>query len=946
MMLKQPLPLVFRKTTALAAFCATALLSVAAPSAQSVSAPLTITTFAGAAGQPESTSGVGTAARFYHPAALALDSAGNLYVADASNNIVRKITPGGAVTVFASTPVDPLNNLPINIGSADGTGTAARFYMGSPEISGRPITLGIDSAGSLYLADTLNSTLRKITAGAVVTTPAGSAGNMGTDDGTGAAARFYVPTGAAADASGNVYVADSAKNTIRKVTPAGVVTTFAGSASSFGKVDGTGTDARFNGPRGIAIDSAGNLYVTDTGNHTIRKITAAGVVTTIAGSGGVSGTADGVGTAARFNAPTGIAVDGSGNLYVADKNNHAIRKITSDGTVSTIAGTKGTSGTTDGTGTNALFLEPSGIAVDAAGSVVYIADTGNHTIRKGVVDSSAGSLEVTAVPPALVQVRSGTNVTLKITATGSPSPTYQWYRDTTAIAGATNASYTIGSATQADMANYSVTVTSNLVTYTSSPTNVQVFESHVTVPGITLVSVPIGRTVAAGQGVTFAVEAASASPMTYQWTLNGTPIVGATGASYTVSSATLDSAGAYAVIISNGTESVTTTSVTLTVTGVTAVAPQITAQPESVSVATGGTATFRVTATGTPTPVYRWSKDGVALSDSATVSGSATATLTISQAAAADAGAYRVAVSNSAGSMTSNAATLTVTTATIPPARIVNMSVLTSIAAGEDFYFGYYVGGKNTSGNSPILMRALGPTLSDPRLGVSNPLPDPYAEAYDGGDKVAQNDNWGGSSTIVDVGASVWAFPLIATNSKDAAIYQPVVSPATGHSLRVSGAAGNTGMVLAELYETTPDSSYVAGKTKLVNVSVRKSIGGQTTLGFTIGGPASKTVKVLIRAVGPRLAEPPFSLQGTIVDPMLIVYRTSDQAEIARNDNWTASAEMTAALTATYAFGLDTGSKDAAIILTLPPGGYTATVSPVSGTATGLGLIELYEIEP
>jgi sugar lactone lactonase YvrE len=162
---------------------------------------------------------------------------------------------------------------------------------------------------------------------------------IGSADGTGSAARFNYPDGVASDSSGNLYVADTGNNTIRKITPAGVVTTLAGTPGIIGSADGTGSHAQFNGPWSVAVDGSGNVYVADTGNNTIRKITSAGVVTTLAGTAGVTGSADGTGGAASFSAPSGVAADSSGNVYVADTNNFTIRKITPAGVVSTLAGT-------------------------------------------------------------------------------------------------------------------------------------------------------------------------------------------------------------------------------------------------------------------------------------------------------------------------------------------------------------------------------------------------------------------------------------------------------------------------------------------------------------------------------------------------------------------------------------------------------------------------------
>jgi sugar lactone lactonase YvrE len=224
------------------------------------------------------------------------------------------------------------------------------------------------------VADSNNDTIREVTTAGVVTTLAGSAGLNGGADGTGSAARFYHPYGVTVDSVGNIYVADRSNDTIRKVTPAGMVTTLAGSAGAYGSADGTGSAAQFNDPSGVAVDSVGNIYVADKSNHTIRRVTPAGMVTTLAGSAGSYGSADGTGSVARFRYPCGVAVDSAGNVYVADTYNHTIRKVTPAGMVTTLAGSAGSYGSADGTGSAAQFDHPSGVAVDSAGNI-FVADT-------------------------------------------------------------------------------------------------------------------------------------------------------------------------------------------------------------------------------------------------------------------------------------------------------------------------------------------------------------------------------------------------------------------------------------------------------------------------------------------------------------------------------------------------------------------------------------------
>jgi|GEM_PF-5022857 len=262
----------------------------------------------------------------------------------------------------------------------------------TPSLS-HPWGIAVDSSGVLYVADSNDNTVRKITSDGVVTTLAGGVGLAGSTDANGTEARFNHPTGIAIDIIGNLYVADSNNNTIRKITADGVVTTLAGGVGLVGSTDANGTEARFNYPTGIAIDGIGNLYVADANNHTIRKITTDGVVTTLAGGAGLAGSIDANGIEARFNYPTDIAIDGIGNVYVADSNNHTIRKITADGVVTTVAGKAGLSGSVNGAGTTALFNQPGGLALGGLGNV-YVADTGNNTLRRitpeGIVTTFAG----------------------------------------------------------------------------------------------------------------------------------------------------------------------------------------------------------------------------------------------------------------------------------------------------------------------------------------------------------------------------------------------------------------------------------------------------------------------------------------------------------------------------------------------------------------------------
>jgi sugar lactone lactonase YvrE len=341
-----------------------------------VAVATTVTTLAGS-GIASFADGTGTAAGFNNPTGVAVDSAGNVYVADRTNHRIRKVTALGVVTTVAGSGVGDF---------ANGAAETARFkYPGS---------LTVDAAGNIYVGDNGTDRVRKVTPTGVVTTFAGS-GELAFADGMGPDASFWTPEGIAIDATGNLYVADQNHNRIRKVTPATAVTTVAGSgAEAF--ADGTGTAASFDWPAGIALDSAGNVYVGDSGNHRIRKMTPAGVVTTFAGSGSPT-FADGKGAAASFRYPYGIAIDAANNLYVADEGNHRIRRVTPTGVVTTLAGS-GAEAFADGDGADASFDVPAGVAVDAAGTV-YVGDALNHRIRK-MTSVGIGELLVTWTAPA------------------------------------------------------------------------------------------------------------------------------------------------------------------------------------------------------------------------------------------------------------------------------------------------------------------------------------------------------------------------------------------------------------------------------------------------------------------------------------------------------------------------------------------------------------------
>jgi sugar lactone lactonase YvrE len=305
--------------------------------------------------------GAGTSAKFRFPHGVVTDPNGNVYVADYEACRIRKITPDGVVSTFAGS----------SYGAVNGTGTQAKFQG--------PRGIAVDAQGNLYVADTENNSIRKITPDKVVSTLAGGNG-PGFINGNGLSAKFKSPRGVAIDSKGNIFVADTGNDCIRKITPDGEVSTLAGGGGANFK-DGIGVAAGFNSPESVTVDVQDNVYVADLGNQSIRKITPDQTVSTVAGTPG-DDFVDGPGNIAKFSFPAAVTIDTKGDIYVADLGNHCIRKITPDQVVTTFAGRKPKSdGSDNGTAAQAKFYLPRGITVDSRG-IIYVADTGNVRIRK------------------------------------------------------------------------------------------------------------------------------------------------------------------------------------------------------------------------------------------------------------------------------------------------------------------------------------------------------------------------------------------------------------------------------------------------------------------------------------------------------------------------------------------------------------------------------------
>jgi sugar lactone lactonase YvrE len=326
-------------------------------------------TYVNVSGSDSAAAALDSLPSFNSPAGIAVDAAGNLYVTDFGNNLIRKITPAGIVSTLAGSGND---------GNINAAGILASFNG--------PTGITIDASGNLFVADAGNNLIREVTSAGVVSTIAGS-DSTGFINGIDTSATFFAPTGITVDGPGNLYVADAGNNAIRKITSGAVVDTFAANDTTLNS-----TVPTFKNPTGIAVDAAGNLYVANYLDNTILKVNPAAAISIYAGTG-LQGAANGSAGSATFYYPNSVALDKAGNLYVSDGVNNLIRKITPAGVVSTLAGS-GVSGAADSTGTAASFNGPAGLAVDAAGNV-YVADSDNNLIRKitpaGVVTTVAGS---------------------------------------------------------------------------------------------------------------------------------------------------------------------------------------------------------------------------------------------------------------------------------------------------------------------------------------------------------------------------------------------------------------------------------------------------------------------------------------------------------------------------------------------------------------------------
>jgi sugar lactone lactonase YvrE len=792
---------------------------------------------------------------------------------------------GSATSAPATLTVNPvgvttLAGWPNSPGHVDGTGWAARFSF--------PGSVRTDNAGNLYVSDSFNNTIRKVTPEGVVSTLAGVPGTGGSTNGPAATALFQGTAGVVIDSSGNLFVADNGNFVIRKVSASGTVSTLAGSVGTRGVVDGTGGAANFYDPQNLAIDSEGNLYVADGKGNVIRKVTPAGVVSTFAGIGifgapGTTGSLNGQGASAEFNDPTGIAVDAQGNVYVADFGNDTIRKITPGGLVSTLAGAPGTAGSANGLETQATFNGPAGVGVDSSGNV-FVADAANDLVREV---SPGGAVTTVAGSAGEAEDIDGLPTDARFNAPGD------------------------------------ITVDSNGIIYVADSENQTIRRI---IPGLSasapsIAAQPVNLHVNVGGSAVFSVGVTGTPPFTYQWYFNSVAITGATDGSYTVDNAQAANAGSYVVTITNSEGTVTSSAAALTV-GVLAGSPVITTQPQGALLPDGGSVALSVTVTGTAPFTYQWFQNGTAISGATAPSYAATVP-----------GRYTVTVTNSIASTTSDPA------AVGGGSRLINISTRALVGTGGNIMIaGFVIDGPAGVGKQ-VLIRGIGPALS--AFGLGGLLSNPTISVFNSTSQiVATNTGWSTNSDptgIATVAGQVGAFAL-PVGSADSELLASLNPGA--YTVELSGAGATTGVGLVEVYEVT-----ASDPATMVNISTRAVVGtGGSILiaGFVVSGTQPATV--LVRGMGPALAA---FITGSLAQPVLTVLDKTG-TKIATNTGWGTNAnaaQIAAAVHSQGAFAFAANGADSALLLTLQPGNYTAEVTGANGT-TGTALAEVYLVQP
>ncbi len=749
--LHQPPMRPIRPIRRVAAFAVLLLAGLGRPlAAQTIYTPYKFVTIAGTtnAGHAD---GAGSAAGFYLPYMLAVDTGGNVFVSDTDNQTIRKITPSVSNGVTTWT-VSTIAGTALSTGYVEGAGATARFS--------HPLGIAVDTNDNLYVSDSDNGAVRKIVptvAGGVTTwtvsTLAANLGSLG---------------GIAVDTNGYVYTdTENSPEAILKISPAGVVTSLAGQSGGPGYVNGPGASALFNTPYGLAVDSSGNVIVADAKNRLIRKVTPSGTVSTVAGIYGTPGSADGPVSGAQLGETADVALDSAGNIYTcavfyANVNfGETIRMITPGGNVTTLGGIPGVSGSADGTGSAARFSEPFGVAVDSKGNV-FVADTGNNTIRIGSPPSVAPTFTL-AASPSTTTVATGRAAVFNAIATGTPAPSYQWtLNGSPTIPGAavtTDPILMVSGATTADNGTYTCTATNTGGNATTSATLSVVSSSS---PGY-LNNVSALGFVGTGGGIL----------------IGGFNVIGSGSKEILVRGI---GPGLNTTFQLNGYLSNPYAELFLGNNPVMAGGSPV--QNDDWGAPDYPGAPIQATVTTAMATLGAYSLPSVSLDaailTAVPVSGSV---------------GYTVQVSGVGGVTGTGVVEIYDADSGAPSVRLNNLSARNLVETGQNIL----IGGFSIAGSTDetVLIRAIGPGLNS-TFGLTGILAQPVLTLFKGSAVIYSNTVWGGDPVLTAVQATVGAYPLVPSSTDSLLLV--TLSPG-GYTAQVTGLNATTGIGVVQIYE-------------------------------------------------------------------------------------------------------------------------------------------------
>jgi trimeric autotransporter adhesin len=595
-----------------------------------------INTMAGGANRFSGDGGPATLSMLNSPNEITTDEAGNIYFADRNNHRVRKIAADGTISTIAGTGFFEFPAVTLYNGDNQPATSANLFY---------PTGVAFH-AGNLFIADQNNHRIRKIDASGNITTVAGNGtAGFGGDGGAAIEANLNFPHGVAVDAAGNLFITDMNNHRVRKVTTDGIITTIAGNGVAGQGEEGLAVNSSFSYPKGITIDDLGRIYIADAGNNRIRRISTNGFIGSVASSG--------------LWGPYSVAVNSAGVLHISDTGNHRIKRLESDGTLTTIAGSSdgfinsGFKGD-GGSATDAFLNKPYGIAIDGSGNI-YIADSFNNRIRKLALPQPTITLSTSpAICPGATTIQipytATTNSPNLYTVTGTGVAANQ-----TGTLSGTSGTITVSITPATFTGSFTVVVQITSTGATSEPVAGTVAFNTTTIT----TQPPANTTVCEGTGTSVTVVATGGN-LSYQWSLDGRQIKGQTSATLTLSNVTSRDAGSYTCTVTGTCGSVTSSAFVLSVSGATTLAKQ---QAVSEAVCQGGAFTATVSATGAELQ-YQWYKDGTAEENK--VASQTSATLSLTNVQAQDAGTYRCVVTGLCGApVTSTSFTLAVKELTV-----------------------------------------------------------------------------------------------------------------------------------------------------------------------------------------------------------------------------------------------------------------------------------------